>query len=70
MRGANCPVAPTLYDPENDSLCAMLNFKNQNDPIKRGSNLAIVLFLVHREKRDRPPRSRTHNKFFVVDYYY
>ena len=38
MRGANCPVAPTLYDPENDSLCAMLNFKNQNDPIKRGSS--------------------------------
>ena len=49
MRGANCFVAPTLYDPENDS---MLNFKNQNDPIKRGSSNRA--FFVHREKCDRP----------------
>ena len=38
MRGANCFVAPTLYDSENDFPFAMLNFKNQNDPIKRGTS--------------------------------
>ena len=69
MRGANCFVAPTVHCMiQKMTLCvAMLNFKNQNDPIKRGSSNRA--FFAAQEKRDRP-RGRTHNKFFVVDYYY